>query len=437
MPPDVTVLKRNVKRTVTLEEIAGVRRIVKRFHAPGALDRLRDRQRAHREFRTLRRLRDEGLPVPAPVEVRKRERHWELVLERIDEAASLDDLFAGRAPWPAPPERVATELGRLLGALRARGVRHLDLHAGNVLVDRAGRPHLVDLARVRFGAAGEAASEELASLAAGVRERSSPRFRTRVLLALRGSAPDLLPPLTPEVVDTIERRARVLRRAAVRTRVARYWRESGAMRPFERAGRRGLARPDVQPELLDLLATKPLTPWPPAPARAALGVDARAIGELAPRWEVAARLAMHDVPGERPLVLFTHPRPRAVFEVPREPVPLEEAWPAAPEGERALLAHEVGRVLGALDDRGLSFAPESGSDRGPGLLATPDWRVELGPGRLVDLHRCDASGAASVALGALAGANPEERRAFARGFVDAHRGTEAERAAITRELALG
>lgn len=425
------LLKRNVKRTVTLEDVDGVPRVVKRFHAPGALDRLKDGHRARREFRALARMRAAGLPVPVPVAVRRRERGWELVLEWL-EGVPLDDLLAGRAPWPDSPERVAGRLGALAARLVAERVVHPDLHAGNVLVDGAGRPQLLDLARARRGTTGDPA-RLLARLAAGVRERSGPRFRARFLVAFLRASPGLDRPLgrAVEAVEALEREARTLRRAEVARRVQRWWRESGAVRPFTRGDRRGFARRDLDEALLDELATRPLTPL--GDGRSAFAVDAHSVAELRPRWETAARYAMHDLPGERPLALFTQPRARAVLEVPAEAQPLEVRYLQAEGSQRTLLLHGAGSVLGTLDDRGLSLVPAQGL----GLLATSRERVELGPGRLVDLHRLDPSGAVSTVLTALPSLDGAGRAAFAAGFVAAHRGTRAEGRRLAQELSLG
>ncbi len=50
------VLKTGARRTVTREVIDGAPCIVKRFHAPGLLERLGDRYRARQEYAALARL---------------------------------------------------------------------------------------------------------------------------------------------------------------------------------------------------------------------------------------------------------------------------------------------------------------------------------------------------------------------------------------------
>ena len=61
------------------------RGIVKRYHAPGPLDRLRDPARARREFETLGLLHAAGLPVPRPLGVERTEAGVELTMEHVAE----------------------------------------------------------------------------------------------------------------------------------------------------------------------------------------------------------------------------------------------------------------------------------------------------------------------------------------------------------------
>ncbi|MDA1265505.1 MAG: phosphotransferase, partial [Planctomycetota bacterium] len=183
------ILKTGARRTVTREWEGGRSQIVKRYHARGVWNRVGDRLRAAREFAALEQLAARGLPVPAPIEVRRRNGQWELILEDLSDAVSLDDLLEGREPWPVPATQVAPHLGRLLAALVGGGVRHGDLHAGNVLVQPDGRVALIDLARVRLGATVEPEGL-LVGCAAGLRERDPRGFRARVLAAFRAAGGD-------------------------------------------------------------------------------------------------------------------------------------------------------------------------------------------------------------------------------------------------------
>jgi len=418
------VLKEGLKRTVTVEEVGGVRRVVKRFHAPGRLDRWKDGHRARREARALEALGRRGLPVPRAVEVRQREGRWELVQEEVEGARSLDDILDGRAAWPVPAGLVAVRLGRVLAALLEAGLRHPDLHAGNVLLDSAGAPHLVDLARARFGKRVEVESL-LVNLAAGVRERTTPSLRARVFLALRAACPRLLPNAR-ERIERVERRARVARRNAILGRVARWRRTSGALAPFERGGQVGLLARGRSEELLDLARDGHSVPLPDAPERC-LSL-ARSPDQFGPRWELAARLAMHDLPGERPLALIRKPEPLALFDAPLGARPLREGLEAAdPAAARTLLAR-AGSVLGSLSDRGLAALPA-----GAGSLAVDEsGNVHLCPRVLT---RSDDPGPEPVLqLARELGLCKSDREPVASAFVNAHRGSAAERRRLTSEL---
>ncbi|MDA0947975.1 MAG: hypothetical protein O2799_05620, partial [Planctomycetota bacterium] len=89
-PPEA-VLKAGPKRTV-LRTASGT--IVKRFHAPGALDRWKDPLRAWREARMLSRLARRGVRVPRAIAWRRgADGHWELELEEVPAAVDLAALL--------------------------------------------------------------------------------------------------------------------------------------------------------------------------------------------------------------------------------------------------------------------------------------------------------------------------------------------------------
>ena len=113
-----------------------------------------DRTRAFREWRLLRDLHDEGLPVPRPVaaHVRRSGMTWrgDIITERIAETRSLASaMTAGRidaGAWEA--------IGSTLRRFHDRGVDHADLNAHNVLLDAGMQVFIVDFDRgaVRTGA---------------------------------------------------------------------------------------------------------------------------------------------------------------------------------------------------------------------------------------------------------------------------------------------
>lgn len=77
------------------------------------------------------------------------------LLRRIDRRALLMEYLPAR-PWTKarPDDASYTHLAELIDSMHARGVAHCDLRApSNILVDRQGRPCVVDfVARVRRGA---------------------------------------------------------------------------------------------------------------------------------------------------------------------------------------------------------------------------------------------------------------------------------------------
>jgi predicted Ser/Thr protein kinase len=109
--------------------------------APGWFGRWLGPLLIRREVQSLERLA--GLPgIPA-------------LYARPDARAVLMEHLPAR-PWlqVRPPPAAFERLEALVAAMHVRGVAHCDLRsAGNILVDEAGRPYLVDfVARVRRGA---------------------------------------------------------------------------------------------------------------------------------------------------------------------------------------------------------------------------------------------------------------------------------------------
>lgn len=106
------------------------------------------------EFRLLRELHREGLPVPAPLAAA----YWRsglsyraaILVERIAGARTLSQWLQGdpdAAPWES--------VGEMLARFHLAGIDHADLNADNVLVDAQGEPWLIDFDRcTRRSAAG-------------------------------------------------------------------------------------------------------------------------------------------------------------------------------------------------------------------------------------------------------------------------------------------
>ena len=420
-----SVLKTGASRSVLLErrggDAGGV--VVKRFHHPGPLRLLRDRRRALSEFRALKALRAHGLPVPRPRGLRRDGGGWQVVMDWIPAAPALEALLAGRAPWPVPPGRVAARAGELLAALQAAGARHPDLHAGNVLVDPRGRLHLVDLQGARLGQppGRRRLRAELVRLAAGERESTSLRFRARFLIAWLRALPPELRRLAGEpraLVQAVEDRARPARRRRVRRDRDRWTRASSRCRPIESRGRMAYIR-------------SPVGSSGPGVGDARTGRTFRAPYSLA-LWYGAARLLEHRIPGAEPHVLCSGERAYAAFRVPRGTRPLTAADTAAAS---AGLARGLGRLAGLLHDRGLRLPAVRAAD----VLVDGEGRLLLAPPhRLEDFDprpgRSPAARRTADWEALVPGAPAEWRELLREAYLEAFHHSEAERAALGREL---
>ncbi len=132
---------------------------IKRFKYPGFLQQVRRllADRARREFRILRELRGRGLPVPEPAAWAGDGRTTFLFTREIPGASPLRSL-----PLTRP---LLLELGRFVRRILDAGLRHPDLHIGNILV-AGGDMHLVDLHGASL--AGELSGAERTRMAAFV-----------------------------------------------------------------------------------------------------------------------------------------------------------------------------------------------------------------------------------------------------------------------------
>jgi 3-deoxy-D-manno-octulosonic acid kinase len=128
--------------------------VLRRFQRGGLIARLirdqyvwqgRDRSRSFREFRLLKRLYDQGLPVPRPVAACAERRglfyRAGLLTRLIPDARELAVLAADLSisQW--------RELAGTLDDFFAAGLRHPDLNARNLLLDGDGQWFLLDLDR--------------------------------------------------------------------------------------------------------------------------------------------------------------------------------------------------------------------------------------------------------------------------------------------------
>jgi len=372
-PEGGELLKSGTRRSVALVRDAQGVRVLKRYHARGALSRQRDASRARAEHALLARLHALGLPVPRPLGIQIGERGPELVLEWIEGARPLATLYKrrrgdGALGWPIAPERAARALGEAFGRFCAAGLDHPDLHAGNALLDARGRPYLVDFAgaRLRRGASASRIERNLVSLAADSRESLPSRWRMRFLLALLAALPAevarALPP-TRELARRIEERGRERRRAVLERARARWLRESGVVRAIELElgahGRiEGFARRalelDPHGAFVQLVQRALQRPQPAAEVLICEGqwllARRASLRVLEREWRELGRARQHRLSSARPLLLVRTPRPLALYELPAElqspPARGTPRWRAA--------LRSLAMLLAALRDRGLT-----------------------------------------------------------------------------------
>ena len=154
--------------------------------------------------------------------------------------------------------------------------------------------------------------------------------------------------------------------------------------------------------------------------------------EARERWERAARLRMHGLPGPRPIAAILEPSTEVLLASPTDSVALCNRWEKADASERVGLARGAGHVLGQLYDRGLALAPPAGQS---GLLATERGEVLIADAPLEEPTTPEARAWVEPVFALL---RPEldesSREALVTGFVRAQRGSRAECARIEREL---
>jgi len=316
------LLKRGAHRSVrrTLED--GRPAAVKSWDTAGPWRSLRARYSARREYELLGRLHSIGLPVPEPLALRARAGRPELVSAWI-EGVELRQRLLERAD----PE-LAVRLGRGLARMHQLGLRHADLHAGNVLVDASGEPWLVDAGGSRLGRSLARAERQaaLVMVCADLREHTSRAWRAR---AWRAYLEALGETASAGEAHTIEALAQERRRAVIARAQRRWLRDSGVC-----TSRTGSQGPVLASRDLRLAGREVLELRPQSEARA------RSL------WLAAARLCDHGLPCAGPLLWFQGGEALLAFCLPRF------AQPAALELVLAELAPQ-------LVDRGLELAQSS------------------------------------------------------------------------------
>ena len=113
-----------------------------------------ERTRAFKEWHLLRKLHDDGLPVPGPVAAHVQRSgpsyRCDIITERIANARSLAvAISTGKVD-----ERTLDAVGATLRRFHDRGAYHADLNAHNVLLDHRGQVFLIDFDRGAIRAGG-------------------------------------------------------------------------------------------------------------------------------------------------------------------------------------------------------------------------------------------------------------------------------------------
>ncbi|MDF1837386.1 MAG: lipopolysaccharide kinase InaA family protein [Planctomycetota bacterium] len=226
------ILKSRPKRTVYRElesKPDGECLVVKRFHAPGFGQGLRDGLRAHREAHGLRRWKALGLPAPTPVSVRHRAGHWELVMEGIRGARTLPDFLTQERADPGRTRGVAMAVGQLLAKLDRSGAHHGDPHPGNLLIDSQDGPWLIDpTPQPLFSSRALPGRQRWVRLCGQLREISTPLFRAQIAAAYRKADGPAPPPNSEQERQRIEEDARLWRHDEAKARIKRWLRTSGS-----------------------------------------------------------------------------------------------------------------------------------------------------------------------------------------------------------------
>lgn len=130
--------------------------VLRQYRRGGLIARLSERRyvftgwqrtRSYREYQLLRRLYDQGLPVPEPIAARAK--RYGLFYE----AAILIRRIPGAVPLPEvdnlQDEGLWREVGRTIRRFHDAGLDHVDLNCDNVLV-AGGEVYLIDFDRCRL-----------------------------------------------------------------------------------------------------------------------------------------------------------------------------------------------------------------------------------------------------------------------------------------------
>jgi tRNA A-37 threonylcarbamoyl transferase component Bud32 len=170
-------LKRGRSSTVAVAQ--GL--VLKRYNFKKPLNLLKDLfrgSRGRRGFRKAHHLELCGLASPPVVATADHRVLGFPVRSYVLMAEVPDAIDAGQ--WNGDPREASRRLGRLLAQLHNEGFTHRDLKETNILFDKEGRPHLIDLDGLEFvfDVSTEDAAANLKRLAAGLSAAGKLNFAT-------------------------------------------------------------------------------------------------------------------------------------------------------------------------------------------------------------------------------------------------------------------
>ena len=288
---------------------------LKSFRARSAWRRLFDSRRVRLELAAAGRLQELGVPAPVPLgATRRRDPGGRMHrLARFEQLPGCDlERALERGLDPGRGERLATSLGWALAKLHASGLRHTDLHPGNLAVlEPADTAALLDLRQVRRGPS----QPDLVRLGAELLGRVDRRAVVRFMRAYGRTAGR---PLERKTWRELGALALALRERLVDRLAARWLRPSIRVRRF---GEAWIATPSTDAQARARLA------WldSEASAPSSLVIHRGSSSGIRRRWLDAAaaveraRLDRDEPPALRPLVLrLRGERSAAALELPAE-----------------------------------------------------------------------------------------------------------------------
>ena len=146
------------RRKVDIFELAPGNRIVVKHYARGGIigPLIKEiyfrwgKVRSQKEFEWLKKVRRLGIRAPEPIAFISKGRLfyscW-LITGEIRRHRRLADIISEDSSWY---ESIISDLTRQVNILIKNRVLHVDLHPGNVIIDNAGKPYIIDFDKARI-----------------------------------------------------------------------------------------------------------------------------------------------------------------------------------------------------------------------------------------------------------------------------------------------